>query len=78
MVTTLDVCVLTTVLLAIIGCYVYVHERTKDIESVVGGELSKTREALRIFREDVIDRLARIETKIENGAKKGASGSHPQ
>lgn len=79
---TIDAGTLITITLflsgAIIGAYAFVFKRTKDTEDCVESELAKTREALRIFREDVIDRLARIETKIEDGAKKGASGSHPQ
>lgn len=73
---------LITVLLflvgAIIGAYGYVFRRTKDVEDCVEGRLEKMQAALHNFEKNVIDRLARIETKIEDGGKKGASGSHSE
>ena len=70
--------VLTTIIGIIVGLVYWVQKRTKDTEDCVEGQLRTMQESLHKFREDVIDRLARIETKIENGSKKGAGGSHSQ
>ena len=69
----------------ITGCYAYVRsidvretELRGIMEKLLEKQLIDVQESLNRFQRDVIDRLARIETKIENGAvrkKGGAAGS---
>ena len=69
----------TTILGAIITLIYWVHKRTKDTEDCVEGRLETMQEALHNFEKEVIDRLARIETKIGNGgAKRGAGEGHSE
>lgn len=84
--TTLDAGILTTVLLAILGCYVYVHKVERDMgkrqeatEDCVEEELKKVAKAVSKMELAVTNRLTAIETQLGiQLPKKGASGSHPQ
>jgi len=84
--TTLDAGILTTVLLAILGCYVYVHKVESDMdkkqkatEDCVEIELKKVATAVTDLTLAVSVRLQAIETQLEiQLPKKGAGGSHSE
>ena len=63
--TAIDIGVVVTLFGAVLASYVTLSERMKKTEGCVGNELKHFTEALNKFREQVIDRLARIETKLE-------------
>ena len=80
--TTLDAGILTTVLLAILGCYAYVHKvegdmgkRQKETEDCVETELKKVAIAVTDLTLAVSVRLTAIETQLGiQLPKKGAGG----
>jgi len=80
--TTLDAGILTTALLAILGCYVYVHKvesdmgkRQTEIENCVEKELKDVTVAVTDLKLAVSVRLQAIETQLEiQLPKKGAGG----
>lgn len=63
--TAIDAGVVVTVFGAILACYVRLNGRMDDTEDCVEGELKRFKEGLDAFEKKVIDRLARIETKLE-------------
>ena len=84
--TTLDAGILTTVLLAIVGCYAYVHREIKDmkkeqkeLEDCVEGTLKEHTKALNQLALAVTNRLQAIETQLEiQLPKKGRGDSRSQ
>jgi len=61
----IDVGVVVSLFGAIIGCYVVLSKRQDKTEDCVESELKEFKKCLNAFQQVVIDRLARIETKLE-------------
>lgn len=80
----LDWGIVGTLIGLIAGCYAYVRaidqretDARKELEDCIESEIGKLRESLTGFREDVIDRLGRIETGL-NHVKKGVNDGHSE
>ena len=84
--TALDWGIVGGLIVLISGCYAYTRtvdhrgaDKRKALEDCVESKLEKVQKSLDGFEKEVIDRLARIETKIGNGgAKRGAGEGHSE
>ena len=63
--TAIDAGIVVTLFGALIACYVKLNGRIDTTEDCVETELRRFKEGLDVFQREVIDRLARIETKLE-------------
>jgi len=54
---------------SVITCYVTLNKRVQNSEDCVEEKLTGMQNYLHEFQKDVIDRLARIETKVERNNK---------